>query len=68
MAASGEIAKGEFRVWHRDQDKSLADTPTNGPCSCLDIHPDQQRFAITQAIGKSSYPETGVVAVHEWVG
>ena len=68
MAASGEIAKGEFRAWHRDQDKSLADTATPGPCTCLDIHPDHQRFAITQAIGKSSYPETGVIAFYEWVG
>ena len=68
MAASGEIAKGEFRAWHRDQDKSLADTATPGPCTCLDIHPDHQRFAITQAIGKSSYPETGVIAFYEWAG
>ncbi len=68
MAASGEIAKGEFRAWHRDEDKSLAETATNGPCTCLDIHPDHKRFAITQAIGKSSYPETGVVAFYEWEG
>lgn len=68
MAASGEIAKGEFRAWQRDQDKSLADTATPGPCTCLDLHPDGQRFAVTQAIGKSSYPETGVVAIYEWVG
>jgi WD40 repeat protein len=68
MVASGEIAKGEFRAWHRDQDKSLADTATPGPCTCLDIHPDHQRFAITQAIGKSSYPETGVIAFYEWAG
>lgn len=68
MAASGEIAKGEFRAWHCDEDKSLAETATNGPCTCLDIHPDHKRFAITQAIGKSSYPETGVVAFYEWEG
>jgi hypothetical protein len=66
MAASGEIAKGEFRAWKTDQDKSLADTATAGPCTALDIHPDSTRFAITQAIGKSSYPETGVLAIYEW--
>ena len=66
MAASGEIAKGEFRTWKTDQDKSLADTVTAGPCTALDIHPDSTRFAVTQAIGKSSYPESGVLAIYEW--
>jgi len=66
MAASGEIARGEFRAWKTDQDKSLADTPTTGPCTALDIHPDGTRFAVSQAIGKSSYPETGLLAIHEW--
>lgn len=32
----------------------------------LDIHPDGAGFAVTQAIGKGSYPETGVLATHEW--
>ena len=66
MATSGEIAKGEFRAWNTDQDQSLADNATAGPCTALDIHPDSRRFAITQAIGKGSYPETGVLAIHEW--
>lgn len=66
LAASGEIAKGEFRAWKTDQDQSLAGTATAGPCTALDIHPDSSRFAITQAIGKGSYPETGVLAVYEW--
>lgn len=68
VAASGELAKGEFRAWHHDQDNSLADTATSGPCTCIDIHPDGRRFAVTQAIGKSSYPEAGGVAFYEWVG
>jgi len=66
MTVGGDVAKGEFRTWNVEQDASLADTSTSGPCTSLDIHPEGTRFAVTQAIGKSSYPETGLLAIYEW--
>lgn len=66
MTAGGDVAKGEFRCWDIQQDASLSDTSTPGPCTSLDIHPDGTRFAVTQTIGKSSYPEAGMLAIYEW--
>lgn len=66
LTASGDVAKGEFRSWNVEQDAPLSGTPTAGPCTALDIHPDGTRFAVTQTIGKSSYPDTGLLAIYEW--
>ena len=52
--------------WNVEQDAPLSGTPTAGPCTSLDIHPDGTRFAVTQTIGKSSYPDTGSLAIYEW--
>jgi len=67
MTAGGDVAKGEFRAWNVQQDASLSITATVGPCTALDIHPDGTRFAVTLAIGKSSYPDSGVLAIREWI-
>lgn len=66
MTAGGDGTKGEFRAWNVDQDVALAETSTPGPCMALDIHPDGTRFAVVQAIGRGSYPETGLLAIYEW--
>lgn len=67
MTAGGDIARGEFRTWNPQQEASLTDVATPGPCTSLDIHPDGKRFAVTQTIGKGSYPETGTLSVYDWV-
>ena len=66
LTASGDVAKGEFRSWNVKQDAPVSGTPAAGPCTSLDIHPDGTRFAVTQTIGKSSYPDTGLLAIYEW--
>lgn len=66
ITAGGDIGKGEFRIWNLQQDASLADAATPGPCTSLDIHPGGNRFAVTQTIGKGSYPETGTLAIYDF--
>lgn len=66
ITAGGDVAKGEFRTWNPQQNASLAEVATPGPCTALDIHPDGKRFAVTQTIGRSSYPETGTLNVYDW--
>ena len=67
MAVGGDVAKGELRIWNPDQDESVTAVPTPGPCTALSIRPDGQRFAITQTIGKGSYPDSGSLTQFEWV-
>jgi len=67
MTAGGDVARGEFRTWNPLKDVSLADVATPGPCTSLDIHPDGKRFAVTQTIGKGSYPEMGSIIVYDWL-
>ena len=66
MAAGGDIGKGEFRVWDPCKDPSLADAGTSCLCTSLDIHPEGKRFAITQTVGKGSYPTAGSLVVYDW--
>lgn len=67
ITTGGDVARGEFRTWNPRQEPSLAEVATPGPCTSLDIHPDGKRFAVTQTIGKGSYPESGTLVVYEWV-
>lgn len=62
----GDVAKGEVRVWNPKQDASLADIAMPGPCTSLDIHPNSKRFAVTQTIGKGSYPDSGALVIYDW--
>lgn len=67
MSAGGDVARGEIHAWNPQKDESLAEVATPGPCTSLDIHPDGKRFAVTQTIGKGSYPESGSVSVYDWL-
>ncbi len=67
MTAGGDIGKGEVRIWNTQQDQSLADTATAGPCTSLDIHPNARQFAATLTLGKGSYPDSGALVIHDWV-
>jgi len=67
LTASGDVAKGEFRAWNPAQDESLSNTPTAGPCTSLDIHPDSRRLVVTQMVGKGSYPDAGTLTLWEWL-
>lgn len=66
LTAGGDVAKGELRAWKLDADVSLKDVATAGPCTSVDVHPDGRRVAVTQMIGKSSYPESGQIVVFPW--
>jgi len=66
MTAGGDVAKGEIRTWSPEKEESLANHPTPGPCTAIDIHPDGRRFAVTQTIGKGSYPDSGTLTLFEW--
>lgn len=66
MTAGGDIGKGEIRIWNLLQDASPAEVAFPGPCTSLDIHPSGARFAVTQAIGKGSYPDAGAVLIYDW--
>ncbi len=66
MTAGGDIGKGEVRCWDPGKDESLADVPTPGPCTALDIHPDGKRFLATQMRGNRSYPDSGTLTLYEW--
>lgn len=66
MAAGGDVAKGEFRIWNLGQDSALATVPTAGPCTAINVHPDGRRFVITQALGKGSYPDSGALTLFEF--
>jgi WD40 repeat protein len=66
VAAGGDIGKGEFRAWDPLKDAALADGATPGPCTSLDIHPDGKRLAVTQTVGKGSYPTAGALVVYDW--
>ncbi len=66
MTVGGDIAKGELRIWDPGQDESLADLPTPGPCTAIDLHPDDRRFVVTQTLGKGSYPDSGALTLFEW--
>jgi hypothetical protein len=61
VAAGGDLAKGEVRSWNTQQDQSLADLPTPGPCMGVDIHPEGQQFAVA-TLGKDS----GALLTYEW--
>ncbi|MCE9530415.1 MAG: hypothetical protein K8T89_04680 [Planctomycetes bacterium] len=67
MTTGGDVGKGEFRAWNPEKDASLADVATPGPCTSIDIHPDGKRFAVTQTIGKGSYPDSGTLIVYDWI-
>ncbi len=64
MTAGGDIAKGEFRCWKLNENKSVVGIATSGPCLGLDVHPDGHRVAAAQAIGKKSAPESGLLSVY----
>jgi hypothetical protein len=58
MTAGGDLAKGEVRFWNTQQDQSLADLATPGPCMGFDIHPEGQQFAVALLVGK--------IQVYDW--
>lgn len=64
VAAAGDVAKGEFRVWNPEQDASLHEQPAAGPCQSLDIHPGGAELVVVKAIGKQSYPDSGELATY----
>ena len=66
MTASGDVGKGEFQTWNITKDESVAVVSTSGPCSSIAIHPDGKQFAVTQSIGKNSYPDSGLIVFHQW--
>lgn len=66
VTAGGDVAKGEFRCWDPQQDASLADVQTAGPCTAIDIHPSGGSFVVAQSIGKKSYPDSGLLTIYEW--
>lgn len=66
MTAGGDIAKGEVRFWNTQQDQSVADLPTPGPCMGVDIHPQGQAFAVALALGKGSSADSGAVHIYDW--
>lgn len=66
MTASGDIGKGEFRTWSISRDESIAEVSTSGPCTAISIHPDGRQFAVTQSVGKNSYPDSGLIVLHQW--
>jgi WD40 repeat protein len=69
MTAGGDIGKGEVRLWKLDQDASLAEVVTPGPCTWVDIHPDGKRFAVSQMnMPKGSYPDSGSLVIYDWTG
>lgn len=64
--SSGDVGKGEIRIWDPSKDESLATTATPGPCTAIDIHPDGRRFVVAQMNGKGSYPDSGSLTLYEW--
>lgn len=66
LTASGDIAKGEFRVWDLEQEEPLAVEATPGPATSIRVHPDGRRFAITQMVGNRSYPDAGTLTLYQW--
>lgn len=68
MASSGDVAKGEIRIWNAEKEESLASVATPGPCTAIDIDPDGRRFVAAQTIGKGSYPDSGTLTLYDWSG
>lgn len=66
LTVGGDVAKGEFCVWDPAQKEALAKTDTVGPCTGLDLHPEGSSFAVTQTIGKGSYPDAGTLTIFAW--
>lgn len=66
MTAAGDVGKGEFRAWDPEKDEALAVAATPGPCTDLALHPDGARFAVTQTVGKGSYPDAGTLTLFAW--
>lgn len=66
LTAGGDVGKGEFRAWDPGQDESLAMVGTPGPCTAIDIHPDDRQFVVAQMVGKGSYPDSGALTLFEW--
>jgi WD40 repeat protein len=66
MVVSGDIAKGEFRVWDPDTGETLASADTAGPCIAIDIDRAGGRFAVAQASGERSNPNAGTLQIFEW--
>jgi WD40 repeat protein len=66
LTAGGDIGKGKLRTWDPSQDESIANINTPGPCTSLDIHPGGASYVLTQMVGKSSYPDSGSLTLHDW--
>ena len=65
VAAGGDISAGELCCWNPKQEEPLAITKTSGPCLALDLHPDGERIAVAQSIGKRTYPEDGAIGIYD---
>lgn len=67
LTAGGDLAKGEVRFWNLDQDASLGEITTPGPCMAVALHPNGRRFAASQMnMPKGSYPDSGALAIYDW--
>jgi WD40 repeat protein len=64
--AAGDLGKGEIGCWDPEKGASLLTIATTGPCMALDLDASGRRLAAAQAIGKQSYPDSGLIAVYEW--
>lgn len=68
VAASGDVGKGELRVWNSTQEEALTHVATLGPCTSVAIHPTDNRLATSHFIGKGSYPDAGSLTLWDWEG
>lgn len=66
LVAAGDLGKGEIGCWDSAKGTSLFTVATAGPCTALDIDTQGRRLVAAQAIGKQSYPDSGLLTVYEW--
>lgn len=65
LTVGGDLGKGELRFWNADGAVSKGVITIPGPATAFDIHPDGTRFAVASNVGKGSYPDSGLITLHE---